>query len=224
MQAKHMKQGISLALIATIFVAGCAADGSGMTKTGQGAVIGALGGAVLGAAINHKNRGKGALIGAVGGGLAGTAVGAYMDKQRQELQKVLAPEVQAGNISVQAAANNAIKITMTSATAFDTNSSNVKPGFNATMDKIAKVVNVYGKTTIAIVGHTDSQGSDEYNQTLSQKRADAVAEQFRARRVIDERLDARGLGESSPIASNDTEAGRVQNRRVELYVEPVVAK
>ena len=112
----------------------------------------------------------------MGGGLAGTAVGAYMDKQRQELQKVLAPEVQAGNISVQAAANNAIKITMTSATAFDTNSSNVKPGFNATMDKIAKVVNVYGKTTIAIVGHTDSQGSDEYNQTLSQKRAEAVAE------------------------------------------------
>jgi outer membrane protein OmpA-like peptidoglycan-associated protein len=224
MQAKHIKQGVSLALIATIFLTGCAADGSGMTKTGQGAVIGTLGGAALGAAINHKNRGQGALIGAVGGGLVGTAVGAYMDKQLQELQKVLAPEVQAGNISVQTAANNTIKITMTSATAFDSNSSAVKPGFNATMDKIAKVVNVYGKTTIAIVGHTDSQGSFEHNQALSQKRAEAVADQFRARRVIDERLDARGLGESSPIASNELEAGRVKNRRVELYVEPILAK
>ncbi|PHV13075.1 OmpA family protein [Chitinimonas sp. BJB300] len=224
MQVLNAKQGISLALIATLFAAGCASDGSGMNKTGQGAVIGALSGAVLGAAISHKNRGRGALIGAVGGGLVGTGVGAYMDKQRQDLQKALAPEVQAGNINIAQAGNNVIKITMTAATAFDTNSASVKPGFNGTMDKIAKVVNVYGKTTISIIGHTDSQGSDKLNQDLSERRAAAVADQFRSRAVIDARLDSQGRGKMEPIASNANETGRAQNRRVELYLEPIVAK
>lgn len=217
------KQGVCLALIATLFAAGCASDGQPMTNTQKGALIGVLGGAVAGAAIGHKNRGKGALIGAVGGGLAGAGVGAYMDKQAQDLQKVLAPEVQAGNIDIAKLSDHTIKVTMTAATAFDTASSEIKPGFYGTMDKIAKVVNTYNKTALTIVGHTDAQGSDAYNQTLSEKRAESVAGYFRTRGVADARLDAQGHGKREPIASNDTESGRAQNRRVELYVMPVVA-
>ncbi|QDQ26302.1 OmpA family protein [Chitinimonas arctica] len=217
------KQGLCAALVTTLLASGCASDGSGMTKTGQGAVIGALGGAVLGAAINHDNRGKGALIGAVGGGLIGTGVGAYMDKQAQDLQKVLAPEVQAGNIRIAKLPDNSIKIIMTAATAFNSNASEIKPGFFGSMDKIAKVMNTYGKTSITILGHTDSQGSDDLNQALSEKRATAVANYFRGRNVNSARLDAQGHGKRQPVASNATEAGRAENRRVELYVVPIVA-
>lgn len=188
----------------------------------KGAAIGALGGAVLGAVAYKRDRTKGAVIGAVGGGLAGGAVGAYMDSQKRDLEKNLAKEIQAGQARVEKMPNNLVRVTMTSQTAFDTNSTAIKPGFHTTLDKLADVVVRYGKTTLTIVGHTDNVGSDQYNQQLSQRRALSVAQYFESKRVDPLRLATAGKGESEPVTSNASESGRQANRRVEIYLEPVV--
>jgi outer membrane protein OmpA-like peptidoglycan-associated protein len=188
----------------------------------KGAAIGAVGGAVLGAVAYKRDRTKGAVIGAVGGGLAGGAVGAYMDSQKRDLEKNLAKEIQSGQARVEKMPNQIVRITMTSQTAFDTNSTVIKPGFHSTLDKLADVVVRYGKTTLTIVGHTDNVGSDQYNQQLSQRRAVSVAQYFESRRVDALRLATAGKGESEPVASNASEGGRQANRRVEIYLEPVV--
>jgi len=188
----------------------------------KGAAIGAVGGAVLGAVAYKRDRTKGAVIGAVGGGLAGGAVGAYMDSQKRDLEKNLAKEIQSGQARVEKMPNQIVRITMTSQTAFDTNSTAIKPGFHSTLDKLADVVVRYGKTTLTVVGHTDNVGSDQYNQDLSQRRALSVAQYFESKRVNALRLATAGKGESEPVASNASEGGRQANRRVEIYVEPVV--
>ncbi|MDH4174216.1 MAG: OmpA family protein, partial [Betaproteobacteria bacterium] len=193
-----------------------------MTRTESGALIGALGGAVVGAMAYKKNRTKGAVVGAVGGGLAGAAVGNYMDSQRRDLEKNLAPEIQSGQARVQKLSDQVVLVTMTSQTAFDSDSSAIKPGFHSTLDKLADVVVRYGKTTLTVVGHTDSTGSNTHNQKLSEERALAVAQFLESRRVDGMRLATAGKGETVPVASNATEAGRASNRRVEIYVEAVV--
>ena len=187
----------------------------------KGAAIGAVSGAVIGATAYRKDRTKGAVIGAVGGGLAGAAVGSYMDSQKRDLEKSLAQEIQAGHTKVEKLPNDIVRITMTSQTAFDTNSTTVKPAFYSTMEKLADVVVRYNKTTLTVVGHTDNVGSDKYNQDLSQRRAYSVAQYFESKRVNPMRLATAGKGESEPVASNASEQGRQLNRRVEIYVEPV---
>lgn len=218
---------IALPLLATLLLSACATNDLGdsrdMTNTEKGAIIGTVSGAALGALINKDNRGKGALIGAVGGGLAGTGVGYYMDKQAKDLALQLKPEMDRGEITIDKGANNALVVNMTSATGFDTNSSVIKSGFTPTLDKISRVLNQYGKTTVAVIGHTDSVGSDAFNQTLSEKRAQSVLDYFAGKNVNPIRLSAYGKGESAPRADNATEAGRALNRRVELLIEPVVA-
>jgi outer membrane protein OmpA-like peptidoglycan-associated protein len=213
-----------LITVATVLCFGCASDPfPKATNTQKGAVIGAVGGAAVGAAVSKK-KGKGALIGAVGGGLAGAGVGYYMDQQKQDLEKVLAPERQSGAVQVEKLSDNTIKITMTDQTAFDVNSTAIKPGFNGTVDRMAEVMNKYGKTSLSIVGHTDSSGSAQYNQDLSERRAQAVQQAFVQRGVIPERLSTQGRGESEPRASNSTDSGKQLNRRVEIIVEPIVAE
>jgi outer membrane protein OmpA-like peptidoglycan-associated protein len=188
----------------------------------KGAALGAGIGAAIGAVAYSRNRTHGALIGAIGGGLAGGAVGAYMDSQKKDLEKNLAKEIQAGQARVDSLPNHVVRVTMTSQTAFDTDSSNIKPGFQSTMDKLADVVVRYGKTSLTIVGHTDNVGSNQYNQKLSERRAHSVAQYFESHNVNPVRMAISGKGETQPIASNANEAGRQQNRRVEIYVEPVV--
>jgi outer membrane protein OmpA-like peptidoglycan-associated protein len=220
MKKTHLIPVIALA----VGFSGCATDPFPQaTNTQKGAVIGAVGGAAVGAAVS-KNKGKGALLGAVGGGLAGAGVGYYMDQQKQDLEKTLASERQSGAIQIDKLSNNSLKITMTSQTAFDVNSTEIKPGFHSTMDKMAQVMNKYGKTTLTIVGHTDDTGAAQYNQSLSERRAGAVQHAFQQRGVIPERLSAYGKGEVEPRASNATESGKQLNRRVEIFVEPVVAE
>jgi outer membrane protein OmpA-like peptidoglycan-associated protein len=216
---------MSLAVLA-VTVAGCAGikgpSDRPFENWEKGAAIGAIGGAVLGAAAYRRDRTKGAVIGAVGGGLAGGAVGAYMDRQKRDLEKNLAQEIQAGQARVEKLPNDVVRITMTSQTAFDTNSTAIKPAFNTTMDKLADVVVRYNKTMLTIVGHTDNVGTDKYNQDLSQRRALSVAQYFESQKVNPLRLATAGKGESQPVASNSAEAGRQANRRVEIYLEPVV--
>jgi outer membrane protein OmpA-like peptidoglycan-associated protein len=222
-----MQRRFASTFLVIVALAGCAGEGGGfsnrpLTDTEKGALIGAGIGGVLGAVAYKRDRTDGAVIGIVGGGLAGGAVGAYMDSQKRDLEKNLGKEIQAGQARVESLPNHVVRITMTNQTAFDTNSSDIKSGFNSTMDKLADVVVRYGKTTLTIVGHTDNVGSNEYNQKLSERRAHAVAQYFETRRVNALRLATSGKGESQPVASNSSEGGRQANRRVEIYVEPVV--
>ena len=216
----------SIALVIVVSLGGCAAEGgsgiAGWENWQSGALIGAGVGAVVGAAAYSKNRTQGALIGAVGGGLAGGAVGAYMDSQRKDLEKNLAKEIQAGQARIDALPNHVVRVTMTNQTAFETNSSDIKPGFETTMSKIADVVVRYGKTSLTVVGHTDNVGSNDYNQKLSERRSHAVAQYLERKRVDPIRMAISGKGETQPVGSNATESGRQANRRVEIYVEPVV--
>jgi len=211
----------AFALAAALALAGCALD-QPMGHRETGTLIGAAGGAVIGAIAYDRNRTKGALIGAVGGALAGGLVGRYMDDQKRDLEKNLSQEIKLGQARVEKLPNDVVRITMTSQTAFETNSTEVKPGFHSTMDKLADVVVRYNKTSLTIVGHTDDVGSTAYNQSLSERRAHSVARYLEAKRVNAMRLAIAGKGETQPLSSNATETGRQANRRVEIYVEPVV--
>jgi len=220
---------LALIFAAAIALSGCAAGGPGFgqdnrpfTNTEGGVLIGAASGAVIGAVAYKQNRSRGAVIGAIGGGIAGGAVGSYMDKQKQDLEKSLAQEIQSGQARVEKLPNDVVRITMTNQTAFDTDSTTIKPGFHSTMDKVADVVVRYQKTTLTVVGHTDNVGSNDYNQKLSERRAHSVAQYLESRRVNGMRLALAGKGETQPVASNASEGGRQSNRRVEIYVEPVI--
>jgi outer membrane protein OmpA-like peptidoglycan-associated protein len=211
--------------IVTLLVAGCAADGGSSINrpyTEAGIVLGAAGGALLGAVAYSPNRTKGVLVGAVGGAIAGGAVGAYMDSQKKDLEKNLAHEIKLRQARIDQLPNHVVRVTMTGDTGFNTNSADIKPGFHSTMDKIADVVVRYGKTSLTVAGHTDDVGSAQYNQALSERRARAVAQYLESKKVNPVRLALVGKGEAVPIASNTTDAGRAENRRVEIYVEPIV--
>ena len=222
-----MKHKYLISVFCLVFVlSACATDEYGnrrpMTEAQKGAMIGAGIGALIG--LTRSDRKKSVVLGAVGGGIAGGLVGSYMDKQQKDLQKVLTPEINNGSIRVERLPQNNLRIGMTSATAFNFDSSQIQPGFHSTLDKMSGVLNKYGKTELLIVGHTDSTGSDAYNQALSERRASSVESYLLARKVILQRLSAYGKGESQPIASNQTEEGRLLNRRVEIYVVPLVAQ
>jgi len=218
----------STLLIGALLIGGCATDEYGrerpLTDAEKGAIIGAVAGAAIGAAATSgEDRSRGVVLGAIGGGLAGGAVGTYMDNQKKDFEKVLAPEVAAGAILIEKMPEHQLLIRMTGETAFDVDSDVIKASYKPTLDKMAKVLNKYGKTELLIVGHTDSTGTDAYNQALSERRAAAVERDLLSRKVIPERLSSYGKGESQPRATNATEEGRRLNRRVEIIIVPVVA-
>jgi len=136
---------------------------------------------------------------------------------------VLAPERNAGAIQIENLPQHTLRVTMTDQTAFTVDSAEIQPRFYSTMDKISTVLNRYGKTELTIIGHTDSTGSTQHNQALSERRAQAVETHFSQKGVVSQRLESHGLGESAPRASNATAEGRQLNRRVEIVIEPVVA-
>ena len=222
---KHTSKKLLIAVITVLMVSSCATDEYGnsrpLTRAEKGAMIGAATGVLLGLTTKDKKK-KAALYGIVGG-IAGGAVGAYMDKQRKDFERVLSNEINAGAIEVHKLPENNLMVTMTSKTAFEVDSTNIKQGFHSTMDKISNVVNKYGKTHLNLVGHTDSTGSSAYNQRLSERRASSIQGYLGARGVIPQRMTVYGMGEDQPRASNTTSAGRQLNRRVEIVIEPVVA-
>ena len=225
---KQLRIAITLGMVAVFGLSACATDEFGNTRplsdAEKGALIGAASGAVLGGVVSKKkNRTKGVLLGAVGGGIAGGAVGTYMDNQKKDLEKALAPERNAGAIQIEKLPQNVLRVTMTEQTAFDVDSAEIKSRFYSSMDKIATVLVRYGKTELTIVGHTDSTGSAQHNQSLSERRAQAVETYFRQQGVVPQRLESQGQGERTPRASNATAEGRQLNRRVEIYIEPIVA-
>ena len=207
-------------VIATLVLAGCAGDGGGPAinrpYTEAGVVLGAASGALLGAVAYGTNNSRAVLLGAIGGGLAGGAVGAYMDYQEKKLRERLAGT----GVSVKRVGND-IYLNMPGNLTFATDHAEIRSDFFDVLDSVVLVVNEYNKTLIEITGHTDSTGSDQHNQVLSEQRATSVASYFRSRQVVPERLVTEGFGERFPIASNDTPDGRQQNRRVELRLVPL---
>jgi outer membrane protein OmpA-like peptidoglycan-associated protein len=216
--------------MSALMVTGCATDEFGnrrpLTETEAGVAIGSAAGAAAGALLGSRSAdaGKGALIGAVGGAIAGGLVGNYMERQRRDFERALADEIARGDIRVEPLPGDRLLVGMTSSTAFDVDSADIKPGFYSTLDKISAIVNKYGKTRLDIAGHTDDTGATAYNQALSERRAAAVESYLLAEQVLPVRVSSIGLGEGRPIASNETEYGRTLNRRVEITIEPIVAE
>jgi len=206
-------------LIALLLVGGCAEP---MSKTQKGAIYGALGGAAAGALVgqatgkNTKSTLLGAGIGAAAGAGIGAGVGAYMDKKEREVREALAA-VEGVNIVRDA---NVLFITFRSDNQFAVGSYVFNAQAQNDVARLAAIFREDDKNTILVSGHTDSTGSEDINQTLSEKRANAIRNIFVANGVAAERVSTVGLGESQPVASNATEAGRRLNRRVEIRVTP----
>jgi outer membrane protein OmpA-like peptidoglycan-associated protein len=192
-----------------------------LTDTEKGAIIGATLGAIAG--HNTRDTKKRILYGIVGG-IAGAGVGNYMDSQKKDFEKNLKDEISRGDVIVERLPDNLLMVTMSSESSFDVDSTVIKPNFKSTLEKIAKIVNRYGKTHLSLVGHTDSTGSRSYNQKLSERRAGAIEDYFLSLKVIPQRMTIYGMGEDKPRADNSTAQGRSQNRRVEIIIEPIVAK
>lgn len=187
----------------------------------RGALFGALGGAAIGALTNTssgKQAARNALIGAGIGALVGGAVGGYMDQQEAELRQRL----RAAGVSVQRQGNN-IVLVMASDITFPVDGDQVNPQFYQTLAAVGEVLAEYNKTTIEVSGHTDSTGSNEHNQDLSQRRANSVAWVLSQNGVMPQRMYVIGMGESRPVASNATPAGRARNRRVEIQIIPLTS-
>ena len=187
-------------------------------NTGTGAIVGAVAGGLLGYLTNTSDSEEGrtnALIGAGVGALAGAAVGNYMDRQQRELEQQLS-----GSGVGVAREGDTLILRMPSDVTFATASANIDSRFYAVLDDVAQVLNTYDQSIVDIVGHADSRGELAYNQTLSEQRASSVAGYLINRGVLRERLYVAGMGETAPIASNDTEQGRAMNRRVEIVIRP----
>lgn len=185
-------------------------------KAGMGAGIGAAVGALGGVVVGGSNKRKAALIGAGVGALAGAGVGAYMDGQEAKLRR----QLQGSGVSVTRQGDNII-LNMPGNITFDTDSANIKPSFTDVLTSVTLVLKEYNKTYVDVIGHTDSVGSDAYNQALSESRATSVADTLARQGVIRERLVVRGMGKRYPIADNGTANGRALNRRVEIAIVPV---
>lgn len=219
-----MRKFIMVSALAAFALAGCTTieDSSGMkvsSRTKTGALIGAGVGAAVGALSNKKGdqARKNAMIGAGIGALAGAGVGNYMDRQQQELRD----QLRGSGVSVQRVGDT-IVLNMPSDVTFSTASADIDARFFPVLDEVAQILNQYPATYIDVVGHADSQGSDEFNLDLSERRANSAAGYLSNHKVKSERIYIAGMGERVPVASNDTAEGRAKNRRVEITLRPMV--
>ena len=187
-----------------------------ISKAAIGAGVGLVGGYLAGDVVGGRNDRTERIVGAGIGAVAGGAVGAYMDKQERELR-----EKTAGTGVDVVRQGDEIILNMPSAITFAFDRYDIQPQFQTTLNQVAQTLSSYPSTYIDVYGHTDSVGTDAYNQTLSQNRAGSVAGYLSSRGVNSARVATRGFGEGQPIASNDTEQGRAENRRVEIRIVPV---
>ncbi|MCJ7452893.1 MAG: OmpA family protein [Steroidobacteraceae bacterium] len=213
------KVGVMSAVAVSVALAGCAsvedfAQNPEKQKTRQGTAIGAVGGVAVG--LIAGGGWQGALIGAGVGALAGGLAGNYMDKQEAKLRQQMAGT----GVEVVRMGDN-LTLSMPGNVTFAFDSAQLNPQFDSVLDKLAQTLSEYNKTVIQVAGHTDSTGSHAYNMKLSLERADSVKAYLESRGVPGSRLVTIGAGPDYPIASNDTEEGRAQNRRVEITIVPV---
>lgn len=185
------------------------------SNTVKGAGIGAVAGGIAGALINKDDRGKGAVIGAALGAGVGGGIGYYMDQQEAELRRIL----EGSGVSVTRIGET-IVLNMPGNITFDTNSSDIKSSFYDVLDSVGLVLEKFNESDIRVSGHTDSRGSREYNQALSERRAYSVTNYIQRRGIDPRRMYSIGHGEDRPIADNGTSIGRSKNRRVEIEILP----
>lgn len=207
---KKFKIGlIPLFFGAFLIFAGCGT----FTKTQKGAAIGTAAGTGMGAVIGKTagNTALGAIIGAAVGGVSGALIGNKMDKQAEEIKKTV-PDAEVIRVG------EGIVVEFSSAVLFGFDKSSLSADAKANLDKLVKVLNSYPDTDIEVQGHTDSKGTDAYNQTLSEQRANAVTSYLVGRGISNQRLTIRGFGEKLPKYVNDTAEGRDKNRRVEFLI------
>jgi len=204
--------------VGAIGLVGCATDDPNrQAKTG--AVIGAVAGAIIGHQIDGSSgRFVGAALGALGGGL----VGNYMDQQQRDFERALQQEREQNQLEIERMRDDTLKLSLDAEVSFDFDRAEIKRAFGPSLSKLADVLLKYDRTVVHVVGFTDSTGSAGYNQRLSERRAQSVVSFLSARGVPADRLRSEGRGASEPRATNDTEAGRQLNRRVEIYVKPIV--
>jgi outer membrane protein OmpA-like peptidoglycan-associated protein len=215
----NRKNLIIVTLLATLF-AGCQTIDpytreTKTSNTAKGAGIGAVAGGVTGALVHKKDRGKGAVVGALIGAGIGGGIGYYMDQQEAELRRIL----EGSGVSVTRMGDTII-LNMPSNITFDTDRAEIKASFYDVLDSVGLVLKKFDKTAIRVSGHTDSTGSREYNQGLSERRAYSVTSYLQSRGVLSGRIHSVGYGEDRPVADNRTNYGRSQNRRVEIEILP----
>lgn len=192
-----------------VVLSGCA----GMSQKQRGAVIGATAGAAVGGVVGNQTGStvRGAIIGAIVGGAAGAVIGHQMDQQAKELEQNIP------GATIQRVGEG-IAVTFPSGILFPFNSTEILPAGKENLQQLAKSLENYPNSDVLIVGHTDSVGTDAYNQDLSQRRSQAASAYLQSLGVPASRLQTQGRGESEPIESNDTDAGRARNRRVEIAI------
>ncbi|MDH5588760.1 MAG: OmpA family protein [Gemmatimonadota bacterium] len=203
-----------LTLATSLHLAGCATlMPEGETQAEEGAVIGAASGAVIGGIIGNRSgsTAKGAILGAVVGGAAGALIGSRMDEQADDLESRLE------NAKVERVGEG-IQVTFDSGLLFGFDSSDLLPASRDNLARLAASLQDYPDTDVVIIGHTDSRGTDSYNQSLSERRAQVAANHLVASGLSGARVRPLGLGETEPVASNETDAGRQENRRVEVAI------
>jgi outer membrane protein OmpA-like peptidoglycan-associated protein len=210
----------ALAGLASLGLSACVTDPDTgqqrISKAAIGGIGGALGGYLLGDIVGGRRDRTEKIVGAGIGAVAGAGIGYYLDQQERELRQKTA-----GTGIDVVRDGDSLLLNMPSQVTFDVDSSAVKPEFRNTLNDVASTLVQYESTYIDVYGHTDSTGSDAYNQSLSERRAQSVASYLSSRGVQSARLATRGFGESQPVASNTTEDGRAQNRRVEIRIVPV---
>lgn len=202
-------------ILLVLFTAGTSCDTLRKNKnTAIGAGTGVAVGGAIGGILGKKNGNTagGIIIGAAVGGVAGGAIGRYMDKQKRDIEKDL------GKYATVERVGEGIKVTFDSGLLFAVNSSTLSAEMKTQLREFSATLNEYDDTNILVDGHTDSTGSDKYNMDLSEDRADAVHDYLTSLGVSRSRLGIRGFGESQPVASNETDSGRQQNRRVEISI------
>ncbi|QHF01915.1 Outer membrane protein OmpA [Pseudomonas asturiensis] len=195
---------------------GQAQSSGGMNKTAKYGGLGALAGALAGAAIDHNSRGKGALIGAAVVGAASAGYGYYADKQEAALRASMANT----GVEVQRQGDQ-IKLIMPGNITFATDSSAIASSFYSPLNNLANSLKQFNQSNIEIIGYTDSTGGRQHNMDLSQQRAQSVATYLTSQGVDPSHLSVRGAGPDQPIASNADANGRAQNRRVEVNLKPI---
>jgi outer membrane protein OmpA-like peptidoglycan-associated protein len=209
-----------LTVIAALPLSGCVTNPEtgkkSISKTAIGGLGGALGGYLLGDLVGGRRDRTEKIVGAGIGAIAGAGAGYYMDQQEKKLRQQTAGT----GVGVTREGDQLV-LDMPSEVTFAVGSANLDPGFRTTLDKVASTLTEYEKTYVDVLGHTDSTGSDAFNQTLSEQRANSVGSYLSGKGVQQARLATKGYGESQPRASNTTEEGRASNRRVEIRLVPV---
>lgn len=211
----HRRIALPATLVVSLTLGACANMDQTQKDTAKGAGIGAIAGAVIGAAVDGKS---GAAKGAVIGGAAGAIGGNIWSRKMEEKRRAMEQATQGTGIDVSRTADNQLKLNIPSDAGFDVGRSAIKPSLRTVLDSFSSGLGTDQNTRIRVIGHTDSTGSDSINNPLSLDRAQSVRDYLAGKGINPTRVETVGRGSHEPVADNGSEAGRSQNRRVEIFL------